>query len=239
MQYRTLIGGILASFWLLAVLAWAMEYRLEVTNLDYLTFSSYVQRGGTMTGLETRLDQQQLPPGAVIPGREVQLLEDPAYGGQVPTRIALRPATRRQAWTTYVFDANPTDTVAFVVKTDMVAWQEVWDVAGTVGGTLRRLSLGNPALFGPSRAEVPEVSQDFLANAADQGTFPQWVAQHAKAVDGLSVVVGQGGDLLYRPDRVYLLLKLPPEPHTFKVVIGWKNHLREEQGDHEERISDR
>lgn len=239
MQYRTLIGGILASFWLLGVTAWATEYRLEVTNLDDLTFSSYVQQGGTMTGLDMRLDQQQFPPAAVIPGREVQLLEDPAYGGQVPTRIALLPATRQQAWTSYVFDANPGDTVAFLIKTDMVAWQEVWDVAATVGGTLQQLSLGNPALFGSSRAEVPEVSQDFLANAVDQGTFPQWVAQHAKAVDGLSVVVGQGGNLLYNPDRVYLLLKLPPEPHTFKVVIGWKNHLREEQGDHEERIIDR
>jgi hypothetical protein len=23
---------------------------------------------------------------------------------------------------------------------------------------------------------------------------------------------------------VYVFVKLPPEPHTFKVVIGWKDH---------------
>jgi hypothetical protein len=236
-QCRTLIGGILAAFWLLALPAWAVEYRLEVTNLDQLTFSSYVQNGGAMKGLETRLDQQQFPPAAVLPGREVQLLEDPAYGGRVPARISVLPATKQQAWTTYIFDANPGDTVAFMVKTDMVAWQEVWDVAANVGGTLRRLSLGGPALFGHAEKEVPEVSQDFLANAVDHGTFPQWVAQHAQAVDdGLSVVVGQGDHRVYDPDRVYLLLQLPPEPHTFKVVIGWKNHLEEDQGDHDDRI---
>jgi hypothetical protein len=69
-----------------------------------------------MGRLEARLDRQQFPPAAIIPGREVQLLEDPAYGGTVPARVSLLPATRQQAWTTYVFDANPGDSVAFVVK---------------------------------------------------------------------------------------------------------------------------
>jgi hypothetical protein len=233
-KYRIFIGGILASFWLLAAPAWAVEYRLDVANIDALTFSAYEQNGGVMQGLETRLDQQQFPPAAILPGRQVQLLQDPAYGGKVPARVSLLPPTRQQACTTYVFDANPGDTVAFVVKTDMVAWQEVYDVAANVGGTLRRLSIGNPALIGHSEREVLEVSQNFLANAVDHGTFPQWAAQHAKSVDGLSVVVGQGDSLVYDPDRVYLLLKLPPEPHTFKAVIGWRNH--EEQGDHHFRI---
>jgi hypothetical protein len=99
------------------------------------------------------------------------------------------PATGKQAWTTYVFDGKPRDSVAFVVRSDMAAWQEVWAVAANPGGTLRRLSLGGPALFGHTWEEVPEVSQDFLANAVDRGTFTQWVAQRAKAVDDMSVVV--------------------------------------------------
>jgi hypothetical protein len=37
----------------------------------------------------------------------------------------------------------------------------------------------------------------------------------------MSFVVGQGDDPQYDPDRVYIVLKLPPEPHTFQVVIGW------------------
>jgi hypothetical protein len=221
----------------MAMPAWATEYRLEVTNLDYRTFSSYMgkatpwwHQNEPMGRLEARLDAQQFPPAAVLPGREVRLLENPAYGGTVPTRVSLLPATGKQAWTTYVFDANPGDTVAFVVRTDMAAWQEVWDVAANPDGTLRRLSMGGPALFGHVWQEVPEVSEGFLANAADRGTFTPWVAQHAKALEGLSVVVGQGMEPFYHPDRVYLLIKLPPEPHTFKVVVGWKDHDNRQAG---------
>jgi hypothetical protein len=228
---RTLVGGLFAFIWLMALPAWAVEYRLQVTNVGFLNFSSYMEKATPrwaqnepMGRLEARLDTQQFSPAAVIPGREVQLLEDPAYGGTVPARISHLPATGRQAWTTYVFDGNPGDTVAFVVRSDMAAWQEVWFVAANPGGTLRRLSMAGPGIFGRFWQEVPEVSQEFLANAVDRGTFPQYVAQRAKAVDGMSLVVGEGHDTFYDPDRLYVLLKLPPEPHTFKVVVGWRDH---------------
>jgi hypothetical protein len=106
----------------------------------------------------------------------------------------------------------------------MAAWQEVWDVAANPGGSLRRLSMGRPGIFGHFWQEVPQVSQLFLANAVDRGTFPQYVAQHAKAVDGLSLLVGEGHDTYYDADRLYVRLTLPPEPHTFKVVVGWRDH---------------
>ena len=84
--------------------------------------------------------------------------------------------------------------------------------------------MAGPGLFGRFWQEVPEASQDFLANAADRGVFPQYVTQHAKPVDDMSFVVGQGHDRFYDPDRLYVLITLPPEPHTFKVVIGWRDH---------------
>jgi hypothetical protein len=230
MKSRTLVGGIFALLWLMALPAWAVEYRLQVANIDDRTFSSYEGKAPSWTSmkepmgrLEARLDQQKLSPTAVLPGHHVELLEDPAYGGTTPTRVSLLPATRQQDWSTYVFDANPGDTVAFVVRTDMVAWQQVMDVAADANGTLQRLSIGGPGIFGNSSREVPEVAQEFLANAVDRGTFPQWVAQHAKAVDGMSFVVGQGDNPQYDPDRVYILLKLPPQPHTFQTVIGWQD----------------
>jgi hypothetical protein len=228
---RTLVGWLVAFIWLMTLPAWAVEYRLQVTNVDFLTFSSYLGRATPWWGqnepmgrLEARLDAQQFSPAAVLPGREVHLLEDPAYGGTVPARVSHLPATGRQAWTTYVFAANPGDTVAFVVRSAMAAWQEVWFVAANPGGTLRRLSIGGPAIFGRAWQEVPEVSQEFLANAVDRGTFPRWVAQHAKTVDGMAFVVGEGHDRFYDPDRLYVLITLPSEPHTFKVVIGWRDH---------------
>jgi hypothetical protein len=231
LKRRTLVGSIFAVIWLVALPAWAVEYRLEVTNMDALTFSSHMgkatpwwHQNEPMGGLEARLDAMQFPTAAVIPGREVHLLDDPAYGGTVPTRVSLLPATGKQAWTMYVWDGKQGDTVAFAVTSDMAAWQEVWDVAANPGGALRRLSIGGPSIFGHAWQEIPKVSQEFLANAVDRGTFTLWVAQHAKVVDGMSFVVGQGHNTFYNPDRVYVFVKLPPEPHTFKVVIGWKDH---------------
>jgi hypothetical protein len=229
MKARTLVGGIFALMWLTALPAWAVEYRLQVANMDDRTFSSYAGKANSwasqrepMGRLEARLDDNQFSRAAILPGHHVELLEDPAYGGTTPTRVSLLPATRHQDWSTYVFDANPGDTVAFVVRTDMVAWQQAVDVAADANGTLRRLSIGGPGIFGGSR-EVPQVTEEFLANAVDRGTFPQWVAQHAKAVDGMSFVVGQGDNPEYDPDRVYIVLKLPPQPHTFQAVIGWQD----------------
>ena len=227
MKSRTLVAGIFALLWLTALPAWAVEYRLQVANIDDDTFASYEGKAPSfwsmkepMGRLEARLDDNQFSRNAILPGHHAELVEDPAYGGITPTKVSRLPATRHQDWSTYVFDANPGDTVVFVVRPDMYAWEQAEDVASDVKGTFRRLSIGGPGFFGGSR-EVPQVAQDFLAEAAERGTFAQWVAQHAKAVDGMSFVVGQGDDPRYDPDRVYIVLKLPPEPHTFQVVIGW------------------
>jgi hypothetical protein len=173
--------------------------------------------------LQTRLDTMEFPAGAVIPGRDMLLLEDPAYGGVIPTRVAVLPTTREQAWTTFVFDANPGETVAFVIRTYMVAWQQIWMLGANPEGTLRRLTPGNPSLFGRRSYEVPQVSYDFLANAIEQGTFPKWLAANAPALNGMFLVNGQGRHRVYDADRLYVILKLAPEPRTYQVVIGWRD----------------
>lgn len=225
------IGWTMAFLCLLAMPAWAVEYRLQIVNLDFLTLSAYTdpstpgQAGeGSLRRLEASLDRMEFPPGALLPGREVLLLDNPGYGGIVPSRLSILPATREQAWTTLVWDANPGDTVVFVVKSDMPAWQEVWNIGANPEGTLRRLSLGGPSLFGARSYEVPQVSYDFLANAVDRGTFTSWVAQHAKALNGMSLVIGQGRHRIYNPDRVYVSLRLAAEPRTYKVAIGWRDN---------------
>jgi hypothetical protein len=165
----------------------------------------------------------EFPAGAVIPGRDVVLLQDPAYGGRIPERVAVLPTTKEQAWTTFVWDGEPGDTVTFVVKSIMSAWQEAWFIGANPEGTLRRLVLGNPSWFGNRSYEVPQVSYNFLANAIDQGSFPSWMAENAPSLHGMSIINGQGRDRYNYPDWVYVVLKLAPQPRTYKVVIGWRN----------------
>jgi hypothetical protein len=240
MTQRLVIGCSVALVLMLTLPAWAVEYRLQVANLDYLTVSAYTDRPqpgqpgeGSLRRLETRLDTMEFSASAVIPGRDMLLLQDPAYGGKIPDRVSVLPTTREQAWTTFVFDANPGDTVAFVVKTYMVAWQEIWMLGANPEGTLRRLTPGNPSFFGGRSYEVPQVSYDFLANAVEQGTFPKWMAQNAPSLNGMSLVIGQGRSRVYDPDRLFVVLKLAPEPRTYKVAIGWRD--RNGRGDNNDK----
>ncbi len=231
MIQRSQVGWSVAVVLMLTLPAWAAEYRLQVANLDFLTVSAYTDRPqsgqpgeGSLVRLETRLDTMEFPASAAIPGRDVLLLQEPAYGGKVPDRVSVLPTTKEQAWTTFIWDANPGETFAFVVKSDMAAWQEAYFIGANPEGTLRRMRIGAPSLFGGRSYEIPQVSYDFLANAVDQGTFPSWMAQNARALNGMSVAIGQGRSRIYYPDRVYIVLKLATEPRTYKVAIGWRDH---------------
>jgi hypothetical protein len=219
-----MIRGLVIVMWIWALPAWAVEYRLQVADLQYLTLSSYDGGNGNVSQLQTRLDNMEFPPSALIPGREVKLLDDPLYGGQTPGRLSILPVTKDQAWTTLIWDGNPGETLVFVVKSEMAAWQEVRFVAANPEGTLRQIKIGNPSLFGGFSYEVPKVSYNFLANAVDQRTFVPWIQQNAKSLNGLSLVIGEGYSKYYNPDRVYIVLSTPPAPRTFKVVIGWKDN---------------
>jgi hypothetical protein len=240
MKARLIAGGVLASLWLLGLPTWAVEYRLQVVNLDALTVLAHTDNSGPAphgearkSRLEARLDNGGFSAAAALPGRHVQLLQDPGYGGKPPASLQVLPNTRDlawtalrdSAWTTLQWEGHPGDSVAFVVRSEMRGWQEVAAVAANPEGVLRRLVIGSGGWFERSRPEVREVSDDYLANAVAQGTFTHWLEQN-KALNGISVVVGRGRSVFEQPDRVYAVLTLPPEPHTFRLVIGWRDHRR-------------
>ena len=99
------------------------------------------------------------------------------------------PSARDSAWTTRQWEGHPGDRVAFVVSSEMRAWQEVEAVAANPEGVLRRLVIGRGGWFGRSRPEVREVADESLAHAVAQGTFTQWLEHNAQA---LSRHVGRG-----------------------------------------------
>ena len=233
MKPRLIAAGVLASLWLLGLPTWAVEYRLQVVNLDAITVLAHIDNTGPAphgearkSHLEARLDNGGFSAAAALPGRRVQLLHDPGYGGTPLAWLQVLPSARDSAWTTLQWEGHPGDSVAFVVRSEMRAWQEVVAVAANPEGVLRRLVIGSRGWFGRSRPEVREVADEYLAHAVAQDTFTQWLEQNAQALNGMSVVVGRGGSVVEQPDKVYAVLTLPPEPHTFRLVIGWRNHRR-------------
>jgi hypothetical protein len=237
MAPRSSVGWLVTLAVVFALPAWAVEYRLQVVNLPFLTVSSYETRAGDLSALEARLDTMEFPANAVVPGREVLLLQDPRYGGKVPDRLSVLPATRDQAWTTLVWDANPGDTMVFVIKSDMVAWQHAFTVAANPEGRLRRMAIGNPSIFGNLSYEVPNVSELFLANAVDQGAFTSWMASSARTINGMTLAIGQRRDPIYSVDRLYVRLTMPAAPRVFKVVTGWKDRDDRGTGDNNPKIN--
>jgi hypothetical protein len=191
MTPRLIAGGVLASLWLLGLPTWAVEYRLQVVNLDALTVLAHIDNSGPaphgearQSHLEARLDNGGFSAAAALPGRQVHLLHDPGYGGQPPAWRQVLPSARDAAWTTRQWEGHPGDRVAFVVSSEMRAWQEVEALAANPEGVLRRLVIGSGGWFGRSRPEVREVADEYLANAVAQGTFTQWLAHNAQALNG-------------------------------------------------------
>jgi hypothetical protein len=180
MKPRVIAGGVLASLWLLGLPTWAVEYRLQVVNLDALTVLAHIDNsrpappGETgQSRLEARLDHGGFAAAAALPGRRVHLLHEPGDGGQPPAWPQVVPRARGSAWTTLQWEGHPGDRVVFVVRSEMRAWQEVAAVAANPEGVLRRLAIGRGGWFGRSRPEVRQVADEHLAHAVAQGTFPQ------------------------------------------------------------------
>jgi hypothetical protein len=105
MNPRLIAGGVLASLWLLGLPTWAVEYRLQVVNLDALTVLACIDNSGPaphgearQSHLEARLDNGGFSAAAALPGRQVQLLHDPGYGGKLPAWLQVMPSARDSAW---------------------------------------------------------------------------------------------------------------------------------------------
>jgi len=105
MKPRVLAAGVLASLWLLGLPTWAVEYRLQVVNLNALTVLAHIDNTGRHPMVSPA--RAILKPGSTMadfrrrsaPGATVQLLHDPGYGGTPPTWLQVLPNTRDSAWT--------------------------------------------------------------------------------------------------------------------------------------------
>jgi hypothetical protein len=96
--------GVLTSLWLLGLPTWAVEYRLQVVNLDALTVLAHIDNSGPAprgearrSHREARLDNGGFSAAAALQGRQVQLLHDPGYGGQPPAWLQVWPSARDAA----------------------------------------------------------------------------------------------------------------------------------------------
>lgn len=210
----------------------AMEYQLRVASVEEKLFLRYVQTQGRpfqaeqhiLPQLEAALERGTLSVQVLLPDREPQLQRPLSaalmQGG--PTVVRTTSAQAGAPWITVVWEGTPGQTAIFRISSPLVHYQGLTQVAVNTDGVLRRLPVQGVPLFGRRKLLAPALSDNYIAYARERGTFEAWVAQHAVSHNGLSVVVGLSPDQQF-PDAVYLLVQMPPEAKTYKVVMAWRD----------------
>jgi hypothetical protein len=85
-------------------------------------------------------------------------------------------------------------------------------------------------LFGPKKMLAPEFAATDISYRLETGRFVTKIIPYAESFDGLSIIVGRNHNL-YFPDYVYVVVQMPPEAKTYKVVLAWKDRETLRDGD--------
>ncbi|PYM34013.1 MAG: hypothetical protein DME17_16715 [Candidatus Rokuibacteriota bacterium] len=233
--YSCVVSRVASVVWLVALVlvpvrARATEYTLEVSDLIDVGFHYFV-RGPVGHGegelalpeLARALDERQMGRGVILYDRDLYPAGEGlarAYGAVAVRPTAYSSSEEKGLWKSVSWEGKPGERVVWVVRPSTQHWREVRELALSDGtGELRYyIPYGVTLWPRPSRAVAYPLS---TLRSGEDGGSPVWDKYLSRAVDlseGLAAVVGNGG---LNGDWVYLLVEDPPEPSTFRAVIGW------------------
>ena len=218
----------------------AATYQLQIAHVEEKLFFRYVDTQGSplraerhiLPDLEAALDQGELSAQMVLPDRQIQAI-DPARddSGQFElVSLSVTLPQHRHPWKVVTWEGTPGHLALLQISSQQVHYQELREVAVDTNGTLRRLPVTGIPLFGKRQQFAPDFASTYLAYTLDQGSFTTKMAQYATSFDGLSIVVGRNSNLYY-PDTIYLLVRMPAQAKTYKVVLAWRDRETLRDGD--------
>lgn len=219
----------------------AATYQLQIAHVEEKLFFRYVDTQGAplraeyhiLPELEAELDQGERSARLVLPDRQVQAV-DPARdaSGQLePVSLSITSPQHSNPWTVVTWEGTPGNMAVLQISSQQVHYQELREVAANTNGVLQRLPVTGVSLFGKRQQLVPDFASTYLSYTLDRGSFTTQMAQYAASFNGLSIVVGRNSNLYY-PDTVYLLIRMPLQAQTYKVVLAWRDRetLRDGNG---------
>jgi hypothetical protein len=216
-----LLGGALPAL--------AVEYRLQVANLQESSFAHFlngkVAAGAgelRMERLERSLDESRVPSGAFLYRPPQAARELMAVSFRATTvRAEAAPAEGKRLWDEVVWEGKAGERSVFVISSTASHFQEVRHLAlGTAGRLAYYIPYGATSR-GPGGRAV-RVSLQFLQGYEGRSTlWDRWLSRAVRPEDGLAVVVGESDNPSFA-DWVYVVVEHPPGPATFKVVVGWE-----------------
>jgi hypothetical protein len=206
------------------------EYRLQVANLYRESFLHYFDGSiGTGSGelvmgrLEKALDDGSIERGALLSDRTFR------YGwetlaqsfGAVKAITEVRPLESPRRWEEAKWSGDPGSRTVWVIIPTTNNLRQATQIA---------LRGSRPALryYIPDRVAINGTPQAAVGYPLSfirfhEGREALWTKRLSKSVglaEGIATVVGIN-DNESLADWVYIVVENPPEPTTFKVVVGW------------------
>ena len=238
--WRQFLGWVVLGWCMTGGALWAAEYQLRIVNVEEKLFFRYVDTQGAffqaerhvLPQLNADLDNATLSPSALLPDRHTQPVPPGKdRSGQLEAVTArVIPPQHSNLWLVAQWQGTAGKIAVFQISSQLVHYQELVEVAVDTDGVLRRLPVSGVPLFGPKKMLAPEFAATYISYRFETGMFVTKIIPYAASFDGLSIIVGRNHNL-YFPDYVYVVVQMPPEAKTYKVVLAWKDRETLRDGD--------
>ncbi len=224
----------------------AVEYRLDVASLQEDGFTHFID-GPILTGsgelimarLERALDAGEVGSGARMGDRVPTRFRAGAAEsfGAVRVRGDVNPAEGARQWDEIVWEGKPGERSVWVIATTTTHVQEVKHVAlkGWQPGSALRYYIPYRVTLNPTPESVVAFPLPFIRFYEDRpGLWERYLSKSVGLGEGIAVLVGINETPGFA-DWVYLIVQHPPQPATFKAVLGWGRRMSGDKSSKEGR----
>jgi hypothetical protein len=218
----------------------AVQYRLQVANMYRESFAYYFDGPiGTGSGelvmsrMEKALDEGNIPRGALFSDRTFRYAWDAAAQSFEAVKVIteVRPLESPRRWDEAAWEGKPGERSVWVIMPGSHNYREAAQVALKGAGPEAALRYYIPYRVAISAKPETVVGYPLSFLRFYEGRDALWRRYLSKSLSlaaSVAVVVG-ANDNESLADWVYIVVEHPPQPTTFKVVVGWD---RRRGGDH-------
>ena len=218
--------------------AGAAEYRLQVTSMYRESFVHYLEGPiGTGSGelvmerLGRALDTAKVPEGALLFDRSLRYGWEALAGSFRAVKVIaeVKPAEGSRRWDEVVWQGNPGERSVWVIAPTTIRTQEAVHVAlqgvpvGSGESPALRYYVPYRVTGSPSPQTVVTYPLPLLRFYEDRGPtlWDRYLSRSTGLGQGIAAIVGENSNPSFA-DWVYVVIQHPPQPTTFKAVVGWE-----------------
>jgi hypothetical protein len=218
----------------------AVQYRLQVANMYRESFAYYfdgpIGKGAgelVMSRMEKALDEGSIERGVLFSDRTFRYAWEAAARSFDAVKVIteVRPLRSPRRWDEAAWEGKPGERSVWVIIPTTNHYPGATQVALRAAGPDAALRYYIPYKVAISGGPEVVVGYPLSLLRFYEGRDALWrryLSRSLNLAGGLAVVVGVS-DNESMADWIYIVVENPPQPTTFKVVVGWD---RRRDGDH-------